>query len=224
VPVRARVVPDVADQRAPTAPRVASAVALQASDQGEHGLRQGPAKPSTAVRFRSPPPAIFAARLQVRGPFRGARACPLVTAQHPSKPHHLERFASPGPDGLVFPNAAGNPIAATRRASGTTTLPGHSGHRACRAGSTIFCTAASPWLSPQVPIPKRSRYEWVTRRSTSPSTATATSFPSWTKPSPPPSLIAYRLLGPVESPGSSTRLLAGNETGQSRAGCWSPTD
>ena len=25
---------------------------------------------------------------------------------------HLERFASPGPDGLVFPNAAGNPIAA----------------------------------------------------------------------------------------------------------------
>jgi site-specific recombinase XerC len=25
---------------------------------------------------------------------------------------HLERFAAPGPDGLVFPNAAGNPIAA----------------------------------------------------------------------------------------------------------------
>ena len=25
---------------------------------------------------------------------------------------HLERFASPGPDGLAFPNAAGNPIAA----------------------------------------------------------------------------------------------------------------
>ena len=26
--------------------------------------------------------------------------------------HHLEQFASPGPDGLVFPNAACNPIAA----------------------------------------------------------------------------------------------------------------
>jgi hypothetical protein len=26
---------------------------------------------------------------------------------------HLERFANPGPDGLVFPNSAGNPLASS---------------------------------------------------------------------------------------------------------------
>ena len=63
--------------------------------------------------------------------------------------HHLEQFASPGRDGLVFPNAAGNPIA-------TASFWNNHFARAQRA-SGVSCrfhdlrTAASPWRSPQGP-------------------------------------------------------------------------
>ncbi len=135
---------------------------------------------------------------------------------------HLERLASTGPDGLVFPDAAGNPIAAAsfwnnhfsraQRASGVSCR-----FHDLRHSSVALAIAAGA-------IRKPSRRGWVIRRSTSPSTATTTSFPSWMKRSPPPSPTAYLPLAAIASPGSCTRLLAGNETAQSRAGRYSPTD
>ena len=80
VPARVRLAPRATAGRAPAAPPAAFTVPSQAPDQGEYGVRNGPAKPSTAVRFRSPPPAFVHARLQVGGHFRGARACPSATA------------------------------------------------------------------------------------------------------------------------------------------------
>jgi hypothetical protein len=55
---------------------------------------------------------------------------------------HLEHFASPGRDRLVFPNAPGNPIATA--SFWNNHFARLSGHQACRAGSMISGTAVSP--------------------------------------------------------------------------------
>jgi integrase len=78
---------------------------------------------------------------------------------------HLESFSQPGPDALVFANAAGNPLSASSFLTHHFS-PRHRSPRACRAVSTTSDTRV--WRSPLRPalIQKRSSRGWVTRRST----------------------------------------------------------
>jgi hypothetical protein len=76
---------------------------------------------------------------------------------------HLERFANPGEDGLVFPNAAGNPLAS---ASFLTHhfLPAQR-QAGVRCRSTTSGTRAWLWRSPLERTRNRSRRGWATPRS-----------------------------------------------------------
>ena len=88
---------------------------------------------------------------------------------------HLDLHADPGPD-----DWSSRTVPATRcrhRASSRTTSKRPKRPRECPAGSTTSATRASPSRSPRALTRRRSKPGWATPRSTSRSTATATSFP-----------------------------------------------
>ena len=77
---------------------------------------------------------------------------------------HLERSANPGPDGLVFPNAAGNPLSAS--SFQTHHFGRLSNSQASPAAFTTCGTRASHWPSPPAPTRRRYKRAWAMRRST----------------------------------------------------------
>ncbi len=107
---------------------------------------------------------------------------------------HLERYAQPGPDGLVFTNTAGNPLISS---SFHTHAFGPTLHRAGPGWPAAFMTFATRALpvSPRGRTRSPSSTAWATRQSTSPWTATATPSPSSTRRSP--SLSASALSRPT---------------------------
>jgi integrase len=105
---------------------------------------------------------------------------------------HLDRFSLAGPDGLVFVNRVGNPLISSsfwqhyfQPALGRAGV-------SRRVASTTCATRALPSPSPKARTRRLSRPAWATRRSTSPSTGTGTSFRSWMRPSPSRSANASR--------------------------------
>ena len=83
---------------------------------------------------------------------------------------HLERFSAPGPDGLVFPNKAGNPLIASSFWQHYFRPALFRAGASCRFHDLRHTSVALAIA--EGAHPRRSRPEWGTRRSTSPSTAT----------------------------------------------------
>ncbi len=93
---------------------------------------------------------------------------------------HLERFAQPGLDGLVFPNRAGNPLISSSFHTNYFKPALEKARVACRFHDLRHTSVALPVSQPER-TRRRSRRAWGTHRQMSSSTATAICSPSSTR-------------------------------------------